>query len=121
MLSSLPPPLYRGGGWGEAFAVGVELRRTGPTAVASRTYCIVEPPPVLCGGAGEKCLQLQVPATRARCGLGRGGVTRKLEHARACWVCAVSRGGLWDSHHGAVREVWSRTHSGMRTARQPLL
>ena len=58
------------GGWGEVFAVGVKLRQVGPIVFASGAYCIVKLPPVLYRGGGEKCLQLQASATRARCGPG---------------------------------------------------
>lgn len=66
--------------WGEAFAVGVKLRRIGPMVVASVAYCIVEPRL----GRGEKRLQLQVFVTRPR-GVGRG-VTFRLECEDDDWV-----------------------------------
>lgn len=48
-----------------------------PPCSPARAYCIVEPPPVLYRGGGEKRLQLQVSPRRDR-GAGRG-VTFRLE------------------------------------------
>ena len=52
------------------FAVGAKLRQVGPIMFASVAYCIVELPPVLYRGGGEKCLQSQVFVTRPWCGPG---------------------------------------------------
>jgi hypothetical protein len=54
VLSSCPPGLVPGA-WGEAFAVGVKLRRVGPIMFASvPTVLSSRPPPVLDrGGAGR--------------------------------------------------------------------
>ena len=66
VLSNHPPSCT--GGVGRSVRCGCQAPPGRPHHVRQRAYCIVKLPSVLYRGGGEKCLQLQVFATRPWCG-----------------------------------------------------